>query len=284
MTSPTFTIVTTCKGRLEYLKHSLPTFVQQPEAEVVVVDYDCPDGTKDWVAAHFPGVKVAVVANEPYFNMSRARNIGARLATAPWLCFCDADQLLAPSFCSMLASGLAPGTYLRTSRNLPSGPQTQPFPLACETATYWAIGGHDDAFRGWAAEDKEFIDRLNRSGKREILLTAELVETLQHSDTERSSFYEHDMDMSSLISLYYARIKQRYFETVGRWFTDEQRYSTYSQVERAVIASIAEPESEATFDIRIDAGTSPWTARLTAQDMRTYFKIRVEEHRTRWAH
>ncbi|HET7097660.1 MAG TPA: hypothetical protein VFJ68_09740, partial [Casimicrobiaceae bacterium] len=54
---PRFCIVTPCKGRLQYLRQALPTFVVQKETEVVVVvvvDYDCPDRTKDWVAGPFP--------------------------------------------------------------------------------------------------------------------------------------------------------------------------------------------------------------------------------------
>ena len=43
--APKFSIVTTCKGRLGNLKQSLPTFVAEAAAEVVVVDYDCPEGT-----------------------------------------------------------------------------------------------------------------------------------------------------------------------------------------------------------------------------------------------
>ena len=59
MAAPRLSIVTCCKGRLEFLKRALPTFVAQSDSEVIVVDYDCPDGTKDWVAAHFPDVRVA---------------------------------------------------------------------------------------------------------------------------------------------------------------------------------------------------------------------------------
>jgi len=43
--APKFSIVTTCKGRLGNLQQSLPTFVAQAAAEVVVVDYDCPEST-----------------------------------------------------------------------------------------------------------------------------------------------------------------------------------------------------------------------------------------------
>src|SRR6478672_10968313 len=145
MAAPRLSIVTCCKGRLEYLKSTLPTFVAQSESEVIVVDYDCPDGTKDWVAAHFPDVRVVSVTDAPVFNLSRARNVGARHAHGPW-------------FASELLARLVPGTYLRTLQDTPFGPLKRGIPLACEATTFWAIGGYDDALRGWGPEDREMIN------------------------------------------------------------------------------------------------------------------------------
>lgn len=279
MATPGLSIVTCCKGRLEYLKSALPTFVAQSESEVIVVDYDCPDGTKDWVAAHFPDVRVVPVADAPIFNLSRARNIGARHARGPWLAFCDADNLLAPSFASELLARPVPGTYLRMLQDTPFGPIKRGIPLACEAATFWAIGGYDDALRGWGPEDREMIHRLDRAGIREVIGAATLVETLRHGNAERSRHYEQKIEVSTVIGHHYARIKQRYFETRGRWFTDEQRHSTYHGVEQAVLASLADHESNAVFDIRIADSAPPWTARLVARDVRNYYQIRAEELR-----
>lgn len=276
MSAPKLSIVTCCKGRLEHLKRGLPTFVAQSASEVIVVDYDCPDRTKDWVATHFPDVRVAPVTDAPVLNVSRARNIGAKHARAPWLAFCDADQLLARSFASELLARLVPGTYLRTLRDTPLGPQKQGVPLACEAATFWAIGGYDDAFRGWGGEDSEIIGRLDRAGIREVIGAATLVETLRHSNAERSTYYEREIDVSMAINHHYARLKQRYFETRGQWFTDEQRHSTYRAVEQAVLDSLADPQSNAVFDIRIDDSDPPWTARLTAPGVRAYHEAKTE--------
>ena len=270
MATVRLSIVTYCKGRLEHLKRALPTFVEQSESEVIVVDYDCPDRTKDWVAAHFPTVRVALVTDAPIFNLSRARNVGARLARAPWLAFCDADNLLPPSFVSELLPQMVPGSYLRTLRNTPFGPKKKWIPLICEAAAFWAVGGYDDAIRGWGPEDQELIDRLDRSGIKEGHGTAALVETLPHNDAVRSTYYEQTIDVSGVISNFYAKIKRRYFETRSQWFTDSQRYSTYRAVEQAVLASLAELENDAIFDIRIAESTPPWTARLTARAIRDY--------------
>jgi glycosyltransferase involved in cell wall biosynthesis len=272
MAAARLSIVTCCKGRLEHLRRALPTFVEQSESEVIVVDYDCPDRTKDWVAAHFPTVRIAIVSQAPIFNLSRARNVGARLARAPWLAFCDADHLLPPSFASELLSRAVPGMYLRTLRNTPFGPKKKWIPLVCEAAAFWAVGGFDDAIRGWGPEDQELIDRLDRSGIKEGPGTAALVETLRHSNAARSTYYEHTIDVTAVISFHYVEIKRRYFETRSQWFTDAQRHSTYRAVEQAVLASLGEPECDAIFDIRIAESDPPWSARLTARALRNFHK------------
>jgi hypothetical protein len=276
MAAPTFSIVTSCKGRLEFLKRSLPTFVQQSGTEVVVVDYDCPDGTRGWVATHFPDVRVAVVTDAPHFNVSRARNIGARLARAPWLVLCDADTLLAPSFALEMQKLIATGTYLRPSQDTPAGLRKLPFPLLCEGSAYRDIDGHDDAFRGWGAEDWEFISRLDRHGLREVLYPAALVEILTHSNKVRSSHYEHGIGVSMVVNHHYAKIKERYYETRGCWFTDAQRHSTYDRIEQVVMASITDPQLDTLFDITIEGASPSWTARLPAPAVRRYHAMTIE--------
>jgi glycosyltransferase involved in cell wall biosynthesis len=276
MVKPRLSIVVPCKGRLHYLRRSLPTFIAQADSEVVVVDYDCPDKTQDWVAASFPQARVVAITDAPYFNLSRARNIGAREVCADWIVFCDADNLLAPSFSEELFKRVSPGSYLRTLRATRFGIMTHNVPLACETATFRSVGGYDDAFDGWGVEDREFIDRLNRSGIRDVVGPADLVDTLRHGNAERTSFYEHQIEVSMAINNYYCHIKQRYFETTGRWFNDEQRYSTYKSVKLAVLESLADRQSEAIFEIPIVGSAPPWTARLTAPSIRQFRDTKCE--------
>ena len=274
MSEPRLSLITCCKGRLQYLKRSLPTLIAQKESEVVVVDYDCPDNTKEWVATHFPEARLVAVTDEPYFNLSRARNIGARHGCAPWLVFCDSDQLLAPSFSSRVLAMVGPGTYLRTLHPTQWGPRRQGVPLACEAKLFWEIGGYDDAFNGWGVEDRELVDRLDRSGLREVVGSETLVETIRHSNEERSRYYEHKIELSMAINFYYRQIKHRYFETAGHWLTDEQRYSTYSKVEQAILDSLAKPDSDATFDIPIVGSDPPWAARVSASNVRHFLETK----------
>jgi hypothetical protein len=97
----------------------------------------------------------------------------------------------------------------------------------------------------------------------------------QHSNA-RSSFYEHEIGVSMVINHHYARLKERYCDTRGHGLTDEQRHSTYDRVERAVIASIADPRSDLVHDIAIEGADPPWTARLPAPAIRNYHRMTVE--------
>src|SRR5947207_437405 len=90
--------VTTCKGRLASLKQALPTIAAQPGCDCVVVDYSCPDECGAWVEANFPQVKVVRVPGRAHFNPSYARNASLPAINSPWICFCDSDVLVNPTF------------------------------------------------------------------------------------------------------------------------------------------------------------------------------------------
>ncbi len=87
-------LITTCKNRLPHLKQTLPLMLQQPHAEVIVVDYGCEQGTAAWVKEHHPAAKLVQVNDDPVFCVARARNMGAKNASHELLCFVDADVLL----------------------------------------------------------------------------------------------------------------------------------------------------------------------------------------------
>src|SRR5215467_11575077 len=98
MAAPHLSFVTVCKARLEHLEQTLPLLAAQPGTEAIVVDYGCPQGTRSWVRERFPGVKVVEVDDDPGFCVARARNLGAAAASAPRLCFVDADVRLREGF------------------------------------------------------------------------------------------------------------------------------------------------------------------------------------------
>ena len=128
-------IIIVCKGRLEHLKRTLPFAIAQQASEVIVVDYDCPDGTSAWAAENYPDVRVVKVDSAPLFHQANARNVGAASASGNWLFFMDADILMAERLLPDLASVLTTGCFYR------------PSPLARQTWGTVLVSRED--FAGW---------------------------------------------------------------------------------------------------------------------------------------
>jgi glycosyltransferase involved in cell wall biosynthesis len=95
-------LVTTCKGRLSYLKESIPTWLNldYDNYEIVVVDYDCPDGTEKFInrnrnaylkQSRARTIRVVKVHDKPYFNLNDARNTGADAAEGELVFVIDSD-------------------------------------------------------------------------------------------------------------------------------------------------------------------------------------------------
>jgi len=108
MTSPDVTAIVPTHDRIGLLTTTLRTILWQRDVslEVVVVD----DGSRDDVAAAVAALgdqRVRVLRNDTARGVSSARNRGAADARAPWLAFCDDDDLWAPG---KLAEQLAAAT------------------------------------------------------------------------------------------------------------------------------------------------------------------------------
>jgi len=159
--------ITTCMGRLAHLQQTMPRIVGQPDVDCVVVDYACPEGAGGWVAAHHPKVSVMRVEGETHFNASRARNLGAKAADAPWLGFFDADVLLSPDFANTVVPGLAPGHFYRADR---LSAQTWGS-IICHRDDFQAVSGYDETYVGWGGEDDDLFALLRLAGRRQADLS-----------------------------------------------------------------------------------------------------------------
>jgi glycosyltransferase involved in cell wall biosynthesis len=167
--SRTFSIITTCKGRLDHLKQSLPSMVAQPAAEVIVVDYSCPEGTGDFVEANYPGVRVVRVEGQEHFSNWAARNAGASAATGEMLVFVDADTILAEGAIASLDGQLPDGAYgsfdretswaFSKTRNGLQANQLKGF-HAIPAKAFHRLGGYDDVLAGYAAGAETELEDL----------------------------------------------------------------------------------------------------------------------------
>ena len=178
-------VITTCKGRLEHLKQTLPRWLAEPNVFVTVVDYDCPDGTAAWVKENYPEVEVIHVTNRPKFNLSGARNVGAAHATAGWWCFWDADLVAAPGWADAIRRSLKHQHYL-----LADPIEWNQFgSVVVHSWDFKAAGGYDSFITGWGAEDGDFYARLRQIGVRPGSYPGEYTASIPHSDVARTAHY-----------------------------------------------------------------------------------------------
>ncbi len=124
---PLISVITTCKGRLDYLKRSLPGWLDQdyPCYEVVVVDFDCPQKTADYIEDNrrylvkkSSGVDLRAVRvlPRPFFNLNEARNVGCLHARGDILFLVDADvQFLKKDLLLRIGKGFAKGKNFFTT-------------------------------------------------------------------------------------------------------------------------------------------------------------------------
>ncbi len=229
--APAFSIVTTCKGRLEHLMQSLPRMAAQAGAEVIVVDYDCPDGAGAWVAENFPAVRVVRVENAPIFRLAHARNLGAAQARGRWLCFVDADIVLDAEFAAQAQPLLQEGAFYAIAN-----PQPAAFgSVTCRRDDFAAIGGYDEVIEGYGTEDRDLYLRLIAHGRRHEHLPGDLLQALAHDRQASVRYYEiKDHALNQRINATYVQIKQDLARQFGAAFlAPETRRTIYAEVRRA---------------------------------------------------
>jgi glycosyltransferase involved in cell wall biosynthesis len=229
--------VTTCMGRLAALRQSLAPMLAQPEGSCVVVDYSCPDKCGDWVEACHPSAQVVRVPGQCHFNAAAARNAGARLARAPWLCFVDSDVVLEPGFTSALSPTLAPGGFYRAFS--PDGGLGGTLSVA--RADFERVGGYDEAYPCWGEEDNDLYDALQFVGLEPRALPASLLRHIAHDDADRTRFSPvGDLQLGHAVNRVYRVVKWDIARLRRELLTVDMRRALYEKVSQVVTAAIRE--------------------------------------------
>lgn len=251
---PDISFVTTCKGRLEHLRQTLPRMAAQADCECIVVDYDCPDGTADWVGQNFPAVKIVKIADAPRFHKPHAQNLGAAVATSPWLCLIDADILIDPGFRAALLPYLESGFYLR------------PRPLdwnaygsfICARSDFEKANGYDEAIEGCSCMDDDLYVRLEMAGLKPAAFPGEWVIGISHDDAMRTRYYEiKNRLFNQRINTLYANIKHDLMRASGgKDIAVDQCRLIYAEVKRVMLAANAAGHEGGSIELTLPAHSS----------------------------
>ncbi len=209
MSRQDISIITTCKGRLHHLQQTLPTFLQANVKQVVIVDFDCPDGTADWIRANHGTVDVVTISDRPMFNLAEARNRGAEAATGAFLMFIDADILLQSREIAEL-SNFRGDFFLRVQPVQAVDRSEKQTAGTCivRRSDFEAIGGYDESFTLYGGEDGDLYHRLARRGVREEYFCTTRFSSIPHDDRLRT-VYRHGepVDRANKIGKYYRVLK-----------------------------------------------------------------------------
>jgi hypothetical protein len=194
-------IVVPCMGRLSFLQKTAGLVLAQPDVRYCLVDYSCPDRCGEWLERTFEreiGERRAVVervGGQRLFNKSKAHNAGAWRALregAEYLCFLDADTLVNQGFLTCVRERVTPRRFLIAGRAADgSDARSLTGLLAVHGQAFRGVGGFDESFLGWGAEDIELRLRLFLIGgldHGDVPLS--LIRPIVHDDGLRTQFYE----------------------------------------------------------------------------------------------
>ena len=261
--TPSFSIITACKGRLDHLKRSLPKMLAQKNAEVIVVDYSCPEGTADFVEREFPQAKVIRVEGEKGFSNWRARNLGAAAASGAMLIFCDADTILADGAAEKLAKSMPAKSFgfftrhatekfnrsgSRLAKNQMRGFHVIP------AGAFKALEGYDEVAGGYAAGgDTDLEERLMRRGLKGHKLGDGIVEdVIEHAPETRFTYHDDPIAVSYAAGLLYRRAKMALMNLARKPNLALKTRQSLYQAARTAAANIAEGKKVASMNVTFE--------------------------------
>jgi len=192
---PNIVGISTCKGRLEHVKQSSKSFLESANnnAQYLLVDYNCPEKTGQWVLDNYSNANVLSIRNNSdIFHKTVALNAGARYAinnlNADYLMFFDADTIVKPGLFEFISSLLKKDGFIITTNNKHTKDLTGFIILS--TKMFRESGGYEESFRGWGAEDLEFRIRLYAKHKYSFnMIEPDFLTNIPHESDLRVKYY-----------------------------------------------------------------------------------------------
>jgi hypothetical protein len=211
--NPRVVFCTTCKGRLEHLKVTLPQNLKDNQAyanaKFVVLDYSCQDNTFEYVKRAFSYslknkyLSVYRFGGAQQFNVAHAKNMAARLGImegADIIVTLDADNFTGPNLAQFIADRfteakehilLCPDFQL-----IHSLPWNENRPLrgyagrlAIRAQDFIKLGGYDERFSVWGSEDMDLLFRAERLKYTARFIDNVYLKTIPHNQEIRFREY-----------------------------------------------------------------------------------------------
>lgn len=192
---PRICFITAFRNRFEHLRTTLPQNIKNARSyanfHFILVNYGCPDPrTEDWARFSLPpliekGEVTYYRFCEPNrFLFAHARNIGLHLSDGELFCNVDADNFIGQHFPEYLASRMLESDRFVRLAGTERGAKGR---ICARLDDARAIGGYDENFSSWGADDGDFAERLRRAGKTQVTCyIPHFGHTVSHGDSLRT--------------------------------------------------------------------------------------------------
>lgn len=185
---PGVSLVTCCMNRSENLLKAIPTWLQCPEInQIIIVDWGSKTSVRDEIAA--AGIKdsrilVARVNNQPRWILSYAFNFGFRIAGYDKILKTDADIQISSQFFQQ--NPLRPGTFLSGDwRTAAKGQEHINGFFYVRRDDLLSIKGFNEHITTYGWDDDDIYFRLEQHGFNRIRIKADGVYHIPHDDAQR---------------------------------------------------------------------------------------------------
>lgn len=201
------TQITPVKGRFEAVKSNLRRWLKTPIDQLVLVDYACPDALHHnlWSLPEASDPRIQVVrvnsaAAGPFYNHSRARNIGAQASKFDCLLFVDADSFVLPNFvefanqriekglCDVITTFRSEDIARHVFKHLPLT-WTTDGQIVVRNSLFFELNGFNEEVSTWGGETYDFLIRAAQSGYEATQVeTMPWLQHAAHTDALRDRF------------------------------------------------------------------------------------------------
>lgn len=190
---------TPCMGRLEHLAVTLPRNLRAARTfggdfELVVLDYNCPQATSEWVIDNHLGelesgeIRLLRTRESNFYSQAHAKNTSKRWSTGEIVVNIDADNEFTPGFHGFVVNELGLGhRYLRGSY------ETVGFRgrIGLLKEHFVEFRGYDEHFVGWGFEDGDLCCRLHYGAHlRQVEIPVCFARNLDHGTETKFDNYE----------------------------------------------------------------------------------------------
>lgn len=196
----------TCKGRAHHIRRTLPQNLidnaDYANAIFVIVNYNSPDTLMEELKTNHSAeiesgrIVVYTVKDVTTFKMAHAKNIAHRLGIregADILVNLDADNMTGPGFAHYINKQFkADPNIFMWARMIPGIlPRGISGRIVVTKDVFIQMGGYDEQFETWSRDDKDFNERLIRTGYTPHEIPQRFLCGIRHDDKLRFKEYPH---------------------------------------------------------------------------------------------